>query len=416
MAEKKSDTSEKAGDAHDVEVDEFSEALKERIAQLEGMNERLMAEARKNEGEKRFIQSEMTRLQKEIQRMKFELDRMKTPPMIIGTIKDVLTDGRVVVKSSTGPDFIVNTAEYISDEHVDIGARVALNKQSLAVVGVLPQSLDPIITGGEVIEKPETTYDDIGGLADQIREVKEAVEDPLLKPELFKKVGIEPPKGILLSGPPGTGKTLLAKAAAHQTDATFIKFVGSELVQKYIGEGARLVRELFDMARERAPAIVFIDELDSVGAKRLEVATSGDREVQRTLMQLLSELDGFDSLENVKIIGATNRPDILDDALLRPGRFDRIIEIPSPNYEGRMEIFHIHCRKMNVVKTLDFEELAMKSPGATGAEIKAICTEAGMFAIRDNRSKVRMQDFLDAIQKVLGDEIPGREEAGQMFA
>ncbi len=398
------------------EVEEFSEALAGRIASLEEMNERLIDETNKNEGEKRYIQNEMVRLQKEIQRIKFELDRMKTPPLIIGTIKDILTDGRVVVKSSTGPDFIVNTAEYIAHEHVEVGARVALNKQSLAVVGVLPQSLDPIVTGGEVIEKPETTYDDIGGLEDQIREIKEAVEDPLLKPDLYQKVGIEPPKGVLLIGPPGTGKTLLAKAAAHQTEATFIKFVGSELVQKYIGEGARLVRELFDMAREKAPAIVFIDELDSLGAKRLEVATSGDREVQRTLMQLLAEIDGFDSLENVKIIGATNRPDILDEALMRPGRFDRIIEIPAPNYEGRIAIFHIHTRKMSVTKKVDFEELATKTSGATGAEIKAICTEAGMFAIRDNRSRVKVEDFMAAIEKVIDDDQITQKEVGQMFA
>ncbi|MCK5037842.1 MAG: proteasome-activating nucleotidase [Thermoplasmata archaeon] len=401
------------------EVEKFSEALNKRIAMLEEINERLIDEAQDNEGEKRYIQNEMGRLQKEIQRIKFELDRMKTPPMIIGTIKDILTDGRVVVKSSTGPDFIVNIAEYISDESVIVGSRVALNKQSLAVVGVLPQSIDPIITGGEVIEKPQISYEDIGGLEEQIREIKEAIEDPLLKPELYAKVGIEPPNGVLLVGPPGTGKTLLAKAAAHETNATFIKFVGSELVQKYIGEGARLVRELFEMAREKAPAIVFIDELDSVGAKRLEVATSGDREVQRTLMQLLSELDGFDSLEDVKIIGATNRPDILDDALLRPGRFDRIIEIPAPNYQGRMEIFHIHAKKMSSVRgkeALNFEELATRTSGATGAEIKAICTEAGIFAIREDRSKVRMSDFLQAIEKVSIVDMEADDEHKKMYA
>ncbi len=401
------------------EVEKFSEALNKRIAMLEEINERLIDEAQDNEGEKRYIQNEMGRLQKEIQRIKFELDRMKTPPMIIGTIKDILTDGRVVVKSSTGPDFIVNIAEYISDESVIVGSRVALNKQSLAVVGVLPQSIDPIITGGEVIEKPQISYEDIGGLEEQIREIKEAIEDPLLKPELYAKVGIEPPNGVLLVGPPGTGKTLLAKAAAHETNATFIKFVGSELVQKYIGEGARLVRELFEMAREKAPAIVFIDELDSVGAKRLEVATSGDREVQRTLMQLLSELDGFDSLEDVKIIGATNRPDILDDALLRPGRFDRIIEIPPPNYQGRMEIFHIHAKKMSSVRgkeALNFEELATRTSGATGAEIKAICTEAGIFAIREDRSKVRMSDFLQAIEKVSIVDMEADDEHKKMYA
>ncbi len=400
----------------DNEVEEFSHDLKQRISALESMNERLLDDARQSEGEKRYIKSEMVRLQKEIQRLRFELDRMKTPPMIIGTIKDVLTDGRVVVKSSTGPDFIVTTAEYISPENIIIGARVALNKQSLAVVGVLPPSLDPVVLGGEVIEKPEVSYEDIGGLEDQMREIREAVEDPLLKPELYKKVGIDPPKGVLLVGPPGTGKTMLAKAVAHQTNATFIRFVGSELVQKYIGEGARLVRELFDMAREKAPTIVFIDELDSVGAKRLEVATSGDREVQRTLMQLLAELDGFDAMENVKIIGATNRPDILDDALLRPGRFDRIITIPVPNYIARVQIFKIHSRKMSVAKDVNFEELAQHTEGVSGADIKAMCTEAGMFAIREERTKVKMLDFTKAIDKVMVVDADVTAQSGQMFA
>ncbi len=402
--------------AQDDEVEEFSEALYNRIGSLEEMNERLLDESRRNEGEKRYIKNEMIRLQKEIQRLRVDLDKMKTPPMIIGTIKDTLTDGRVVVKSSTGPDFIVTIAEYISQENVIVGARVALNKQSLAVVGVLPPSLDPVVMGGEVIEKPDTLYDDIGGLDEQIIEIKEAVEEPLLKPDLYTKVGIEPPKGVLLVGPPGTGKTMLAKAVAHQTEATFIRFVGSELVQKYIGEGARLVRELFDMAREKAPTIVFIDELDSVGAKRLEVATSGDREVQRTLMQLLAELDGFDSLENVKIIGATNRPDILDEALLRPGRFDRIIEIGMPTYEARAQIFNIHTRKMTVAKDVNFEDIASRTDGASGADIKAMCTEAGMFAIRENRTRVKMLDFTMAIDKVMVVDLEGEKASGHMFA
>lgn len=398
------------------EIEEFSDDLQKRIATLEDLNEKLLDETKRNEGEKKYIKSEMVRLQKEIQRLRFELDRMKTPPMIIGTIKDVLTDGRVVVKSSTGPDFIVTTAEYISQENVIVGARVALNKQSLAVVGVLPPSLDPVVLGGEVIEKPETSYEEIGGLEEQIRDIREAVEDPLLKPELYIKVGIDPPKGVLLVGPPGTGKTLLAKAVAHQTQATFIRFVGSELVQKYIGEGARLVRELFDMARDKAPTIVFIDELDSVGAKRLEVATSGDREVQRTLMQLLAELDGFDALENVKIIGATNRPDILDDALMRPGRFDRIIEISLPDFEARKQIFMIHTRKMSLSKNVDFKDLAGRTDGCSGADIRAICTEAGMFAIRDDRTRVKMLDFTRAVDKVTVMELEGEKESGRMFA
>jgi proteasome regulatory subunit len=258
-----------------------------------------------------------------------------------------------------------------------------------------------VVTGAEIIDKPDLTYDDIGGLKQQMMELREAVEDPLLRPDLYAKVGIDPPKGVLLVGPPGTGKTLMAKAVANATEATFIRLVGSELVQKYIGEGARLVRELFDLAKEKAPSIIFIDELDSVGAKRLDVATSGDREVQRTLMQLLAELDGFTPTSNIKIIGATNRPDILDDALLRPGRFDRIIEIGLPDMEGREEIFRIHVSGMNTDDDVIVRTLADITEGSSGAEIKSICTEAGMLAIRDNRDTVTMDDFFRAKTKVL---------------
>jgi proteasome regulatory subunit len=398
------------------QLDGFISEMKDKIEMLERRNNELIEEARRVEGEKRYIESELFRLQKELKRMRTEMERLKSPPLIIGQIKDLLSDGRVIVKSSTGPDFIVGTSEYVPSQDLVVGARVALNKQTLAVMGVLPPSLDPIVVGAEIIVKPGVTYEEIGGLDDQIRDVREAVEDPLLRPELYKKVGIEPPKGVLLVGPPGTGKTLLAKAVAHQTSATFIRFVGSELVQKYIGEGARLVRELFEMAREKAPSIVFIDELDSIGAKRLEVATSGDREVQRTLMQLLSELDGFNPIGDVKIMAATNRPDILDEALLRPGRFDRIITIPLPNYDARREIFKIHARKMNVDSTVNLLELAMKCEEATGADIKAICTEAGMFAIRDNRDTVGMLDFERAIAKVLETEEAKLIESGVMFA
>ena len=390
--------------------------IQRKIAVLEERNLELVEESRRTEGEKRFVEGELIRLQKELKRLKAELERLKAPPLIIGQIKDILADGRVVVKSSTGPDFIVGTSDYVSPDLLISGARVALNKQTLAVMGVLPPSLDPIVIGAEIIAKPETLYDDIGGLEEQILEVREAVEDPLLRPELYKKVGIDPPKGVLLVGPPGTGKTLLAKAVAKQTNATFIRFVGSELVQKYIGEGARLVRELFDLARQKAPSIVFIDEIDSVGAKRLELATSGDREVQRTLMQLLAELDGFNPLGEVKIIGATNRPDILDEALLRPGRFDRIIEIPMPNFESRSSIYKIHSKRMNLDGTVNLEELAAHSDGATGADIKAICTEAGMFAIRDNRDVVAMPDFEKAILKVLDLGAEKAMESGPMFA
>ncbi len=401
----------------DEQLDDYLyKEMKQKLEHLERQNAELLEEVRRVEGEKRYVESELFRLQKEIKRMRSEMERLKSPPLIIGSIKDVLVDGRVIVKSSTGPDFIVSTSEYVPTEDITVGARVALNKQTLAVMSVLPASLDPIVIGAEIVEKPAISYSDIGGLEEQIREIREAVEDPLLRPELYKRVGIEPPKGVLLVGPPGTGKTLLAKAVAHQTNATFIRMVGSELVQKYIGEGARLVRELFEMAKDKSPSIVFIDELDSIGAKRLDVATSGDREVQRTLMQLLAELDGFNPIGEVKIVAATNRPDILDEALLRPGRFDRIIEIPLPNFDGRLEIFKIHVKRMNVDDSININDLAAKSDFASGADIKSICTEAGMFAIRDNRDMVTMADFERALNKVLDTEETKVTESGVMFA
>ena len=380
--------------------DEVSE-LKAKIVTLEERNVRLMEDLQNAETEKRYSESELFRLQKDISRLRNELERLKSPPLIIGSIKDVLPNNRVVVKSSTGPDFVVSVSEYVPESDLVVGSRVSLNKQTLSVMDVLPLPVDPVVSGAEIIDKPDVTYDDVGGLKQQMLELREAVEDPLLRPELYKKVGIEPPKGVLLVGPPGTGKTLMAKAVANATQATFIRLVGSELVQKYIGEGARLVRELFQLAKDKAPSIIFIDELDSVGARRLDVATSGDREVQRTLMQLLSELDGFTPTSDVKIIGATNRPDILDDALLRPGRFDRIIDVGLPDADGRKQIFDIHLAHMNVDGEVSSKKLADITEGVSGAEIKSICTEAGMLAIRDDRDHVTEKDFLAAKEQVL---------------
>jgi proteasome regulatory subunit len=376
--------------------------LEDRIHNLEAQIKALSEDLEQKVTENEELKMEIEDLRHEIVKTKAELDRLRATPLIVGNIKDVIDDKRVVVKSSTGPDFIVTYSERIPRSELKNGARVSLNKQTLSVVEVLPPGLDPIVSGAEIIEKPNITYDQIGGLEQQILEVREAVEFPLLYPDKFRTIGIDPPKGVLIIGPPGTGKTLIAKAVAHHTNAAFIRLVGSELVQKYIGEGARLVRELFELAREKAPSIIFIDEIDSIGSKRMDVSTSGDREVQRTLMQLLAELDGFEVLGNTKIIGATNRPDILDDALLRPGRFDRIIEIPKPNKIGRKSIFEIHLKNIKYNKaSIDIDELVDKTEGATGADIKAIVTEAGMFAIRANKSVVSMEDFRKATEKVM---------------
>ena len=387
-------------DSENIGVNETEFELREQIRSLEEKNVRLMEDLQAAENDKRHCEGELYRVQKDLARLRSELERIKAPPLIVATLRDLLPDNRVLVKSTTGPDFVVAVSEYCPPEDLVVGARVALNKQTLALMNVLPSPFDPVVSGAEIMEKPKVTYDDIGGLKDQMLELREAVEDPLLRPELYAKVGIEPPNGVLLVGPPGTGKTLMAKAVANATDATFIRLVGSELVQKYIGEGARLVRELFQLAREKAPSIIFIDELDSVGARRLDVATSGDREVQRTLMQLLSELDGFTPTSDVKIIGATNRPDILDDALLRSGRFDRIIDVGLPDIEGREQIFNIHIASMNLEDEISAKKLAEMCDGMSGAQIKNVCTEAGMLAIRDGRDAISEKDFADARDKV----------------
>lgn len=367
------------------------------------------------EDRKRILENEKLLLEREVRKLRSELERLRSMPLVVGTLQDILPNGKVVVRSSGGPTFVVGISQFIDQRSLAPGARVAMNQQSLAVVDILPFEKDPAVLAMEIVEKPKESYNDIGGLQEQIREIKETVELPLVNPKIFEEVGIEPPKGVLLYGPPGTGKTLIAKAVAHETNSVFIKLIGSELVRKYIGEGARLVRELFRLAKEKAPSIVFIDEIDAIGAKRLDSSTSGDREVQRTLMQLLAEMDGFDARGDVRIIAATNRPDILDPAMLRPGRFDRLIEIPLPDYEGRIEIFKIHTRKMNLSEDISYEELAEETEGASGADIKAICTEAGMFAIRENRNKVTSLDFSKAIDKILGKYEGVGKEVGVMY-
>ena len=396
----------------DVNVSEY---LLDRLKQLEEEYLRLKELYRKLEDEKRFVESERIRYEREVRRLRSEIERLRTPPLLVGVISDVLSDGRIVVKSTTGPKFVVHASQHISDRDLKPGVRVAMNQQTLAVVSVLPPPKDPAVYGFEVEERPKVTYDDIGGLEKQIEEVREAIELPLLKPELFEEVGIEPPKGVLLYGPPGTGKTLLARAVANQTNATFIRVVGSEFVQKYIGEGARLVREVFQLAKEKAPSIIFIDEIDAIAAKRTNSDTSGDREVQRTLMQLLAEMDGFDPRGDIKIIGATNRIDILDPAILRPGRFDRIIETPLPDHTGRLSIFKIHTRGMKLDSDVDLQELASITEGASGADIKAVVTEAGMIAIRENRTRVCMKDFTRAVEKVMKKQSKPIELKGVMF-
>ncbi|WP_227374651.1 proteasome-activating nucleotidase Pan2 [Haladaptatus halobius] len=334
----------------------------------------------------------------EVDRLQRENETLKTTSLYVATVEDMTDDGVIIKQHGNNQEVLTDAAVQLRND-VEAGDRVAVN-DSFTIETRLDTEKDARAQAMEVDASPEVTYDDIGGIEEQIREVKEAVEEPLVNPEQFEEAGIDPPSGVLLHGPPGTGKTMLAKAVANQTDATFIKMAGSELVQKFIGEGASLVRDLFKLASEREPAVIFIDEIDAVASRRTDSKTSGDAEVQRTMMQLLSEMDGFEDRGNIRIIAATNRFDMLDKAILRPGRFDRLIEVPNPDEEGRHRILEIHTRDMNLVEDVDFDRLADETDGFSGAEIESLTTEAGMFAIRDGRTEVTMADFEDALEKI----------------
>lgn len=342
-------------------------------------------------------------LQKENGQLRRENNQLKRMPLFVAVVVDILENGDIYLRQQG------NNQEYLTIAGEELrpllkpGAKVAVNN-ALSIVKVIGNIYDSRVRVMELEESPEISYAQIGGLADEIKEVREAVEYPLTRPEIFQRIGVEPPKGILLFGAPGTGKTLIAKAVAHEAKATFIRMSGSELVHKFIGEGAGLVRELFQLARERAPAIVFIDEIDAVGSMRTNDGTSGSAEVQRTLMQLLAEMDGFDNRGDVRIMAATNRADMLDPALLRPGRFDRLIEIPVPDKDARLQILKIHSRKMQL-GNVDMDAIVSMTENATGAELEAICREAGMMAVRREAEKVEMVDFTDAARKVKNEAV-----------
>jgi len=348
-------------------------------------------------------------LKETINRQREEIERFKSTPLMVCEVKEILNDS-AIIKIPNGNQFLVNISGEC--EKLKAGNTVLVEQKNLTIIRKMAINRRFNIEKYVIVEKPTISWSDIGGLSQQVQEIKEVVELPLKKPELFKKIGITPPKGILLYGEPGTGKTLLAKAVAASTNSTFIEVVGSELVQKFIGEGAKMVKEIFEFARRKAPAIVFIDELDALAAKRIEVGTSGEREVNRTFMQLLAELDGFKPLDNVKIIGATNRKDILDTAIIRPGRLDRLIQIPIPSKEARLDILKIHTKNMSLDKTVSIEAITERMENFSGAEIKAVCTEAGYFAIRQDREYVTREDFLKAIEKVKQEE----EAEGKDFA
>jgi proteasome regulatory subunit len=358
------------------------------------------------EDENRILKEAMNSLREEV-------DRLRAPSLMVAEVADILSNNRALIKIPNGNKFYVTVSANLKG--LEPGDSVLVEQKNLNIIDKINVSKNFDVERFVIIEKPKTTWKEIGGLTEQIEEIKEVVELPLKKPELFRKIGISPPKGILLYGPPGTGKTLLAKAIANSTDATFVEIVGSEIVQKFIGDGAKLIKEIFQLAKSKAPAIVFIDELDALCAKRIELGTSGEREVQRTFMQLLAELDGFKSLDNVKIIGCTNRKDILDPAILRPGRLDRLIEVPTPDKEGVKQIYNIHMKTMPVEKKFNMEKIYDISQDLSGAEIRAVATEAGYFAIRENRDTVTEDDFIKAVAKIRKEEDKYGKDYVSMF-
>ncbi|WIV68091.1 proteasome-activating nucleotidase Pan2 [Natrialbaceae archaeon AArc-T1-2] len=379
----------------DLPDDERLEALRDHFTDIVDVHQQLSEQLE-------TAQQRRQDLREKVDRIERENETLKSTSLYIATVEDVL-EAEVVVKQHGNNQEVLTEVSPQMHDRLEAGDRVAVN-DSFGIQTILNAETDARAQSMEIDESPSVGYEDIGGIDEQIREVREAVEQPLSQPEMFEKVGIDPPSGVLLYGPPGTGKTMLAKAVANQTDATFIKMAGSELVRKFIGEGSRLVRDLFEMAREREPAIIFIDEIDAIASKRTESKTSGDAEVQRTMMQLLSEMDGFEARGDVRIIAATNRFDMLDRAILRPGRFDRLIEVPEPDHEGREQIFEIHTRGMSVAGDVDFDDLADETDGYSGAEIESVATEAGMFAIRNDRTDVQMTDFENALEKIEDDD------------
>ncbi|MFC6904614.1 proteasome-activating nucleotidase Pan1 [Halalkalicoccus tibetensis] len=389
----------------DTSQQEKIEALRDRLDVLEDQNEEMRDKLLD-------ANAENNKYQQKLERLTHENKKLKQSPLFVATVQELTDEGVIIKQHGNNQEALTEVTEEMREE-LEPDSRVAVNN-SLSIVKQLEGETDVRARVMQVEESPEVSYTDIGGLDEQMNEVRETVEMPLLKPDAFEEVGIEPPSGVLLYGPPGTGKTMLAKAVANETDATFIKMAGSELVHKFIGEGAKLVRDLFEVARAHEPAVLFIDEIDAIASKRTESKTSGDAEVQRTMMQLLSEMDGFEDRGEVRIIAATNRFDMLDRAILRPGRFDRLIEVPKPDVEGRELIFQIHTRNMNVSDDVEFGALAEEVHEASGADIKAICTEAGMFAIRDDRTEVRMADFEEAWAKIQAEEED--DEVSKTFA
>lgn len=364
----------------------------------------------------RRLTAQRNRLNKKLRDLRDEKTHLLTYGSHIAEVVKIMSQEKVLVKTQHEKYVVhMDDAGDVKIGDLKAGARVALRHDSYKIHLLLPTLVDPLVSLMRVEKVPDASYDLIGGCDKQIRQIKEVIELPIKHPELFTSLGIAQPKGVLLYGPPGTGKTLLARAVAHHTDACFIRVSGAELVQKYIGEGARMVRELFVMAREHAPSIIFMDEVDSIGSSRSGQSGKGDSEVQRTMLELLNQLDGFEENQQIKVLMATNRIDILDDALLRPGRIDRKIEFPNPNEIGRTAILKIHSRKMNVMRGVNLTEVSKKLAGSSGAETKAVCTEAGMFALRERRVHVTQEDFEMAVSKIMKSKVAGEDALTKMW-
>lgn len=351
-------------------------------------------------GKLREINEKMKKQSADFDKTEKDINVLQSVGQMVGEVLKQLDEERFIVKTSQGPRYIVGARKCIPRELLVLGARVALDITTLTIMRYLPREVDPLVHA-MTIEKPgDISFESIGGLAEQVREIREVIELPIKNPEIFKRVGVAAPKGVLLYGPPGTGKTLLARAVAATLDSNFLKVVSSAIIEKYIGESSRMIREMFAYAKSNQPCVIFLDEIDAIGGKRSSDTTSSDREVQRTLMELLNQMDGFEELGRVKVIMATNRPDILDPALLRPGRLDRKIEIPLPTSQGRLEILKIHSDKMEKRGEIDYNTIVKMSHGFNGADIRNICSEAGMLAIREDRDFIMQEDLTRSVRKI----------------
>ncbi len=346
------------------------------------------------------LRQDVKDLVSEYNRTEDDLKAIQSVGMLIGDVLKQMDDERFIVKASSGPRYVVGCRTKLDKSKLKPGTRVALDMTTLTIMRPMPREVDPTVFNMVNDDQKKIDFSEIGGLNDQLRELREVIELPLTNPELFIRVGIKAPKGVLLYGPPGTGKTLLARALASNINATFLKVVASAIVDKYIGESARIIREMFGYAKDHQPCVIFMDEVDAIGGSRFSEGTSADREIQRTLMELLAQLDGFESLGAVKIVMATNRPDILDPALLRPGRLDRKIEIPLPNEASRLEILKIHAGSVTKRGNIDYESVVKLADGFNGADLRNICTEAGLFAIREGRDYILDEDLMKAARKI----------------